>query len=46
MKPNANIKMQRQKVPDSEDIDINKIARGDRPKEDRNKANITANQYK
>ena len=45
-KPNANIKMQRQKVPNDEDIDINKIAQGDRPKEDRNKANITAKQYK
>ena len=38
--------MQRQKVPDDEDIDINKIAQGHRPKEDRNKANITAKQYK
>ena len=32
MKPNTNIKMQRQKVPDDEDIDINKIAQGKRPK--------------
>ena len=46
MKPNANIKMRRQKVPDDEDIDINKIAQGDRPKEDRNEAHITAKQYK
>ena len=46
MKPNTNIKMQRQKVPDDEDIDINKIAQGDRPKGDRNKANITAKQYR
>ena len=38
--------MQRQKVPDDEDININKIARGDRPKDDRNKADITAKQYK
>ena len=37
-KPNINIKMQRQKVPDDEDIDINKIAQGDRPKDDRNNA--------
>ena len=44
-KPNTNIKMQRQKVPD-EDIDINKIAQGDRPKEDRNNADITAKQHK
>ena len=46
MKPNANIEMQRQKVPDDENIDINKIAQGDRPKDDRNKADITAKQYK
>ena len=46
MKSNANIKMRRQKVPDDEDIDINKIAQGDRPKEDRNKADITANSIK
>ena len=46
MKPNTNIKMQRQKVPDDEDVDINKIAQGDRPKKDRNKADITAKQYK
>ena len=46
MKPNANIKIRRQKVPDDEDIDINKIAHGNRPKEDRNKADITAKQYK
>ena len=46
MKPNTNIKTRRQKVPDDEDIDINKIAQGDRPKDDRYKANITAKQYK
>ena len=46
MKLNATIKTQRQKVPDDEDIDINKIAQGDRPKDDRNRANITAKQYK
>ena len=38
--------MQRQKVPDDEDIDINKIAQGDWPKDDRSNANITAKQYK
>ena len=38
--------MRRQKVPDDEDIDINKIAQGDRPKDDRNKADITAKQHK
>ena len=45
-KPNTNVKTQRQKVPDDEDIDINKIVHGDRPKDDRNSANITAKQYK
>ena len=45
-KLNTYIKMQRQKVPDDEDIDINKIAQGDRPKDDRNKADITAKQYR
>ena len=45
-KPNINIRMRRQKVPDDEDIDINKIACGDRPKDDRNNADITAKQYK
>ena len=43
-KPNINIKMQRQKVPDDEDID--KITQGDRPKDDRKNADITAKQYK
>ena len=45
-KPNMNVRTHRQKVPDDEDIDINKIVRGDRPKDDRNSANITAKQYK
>ena len=45
MKPNAKIKMRRQKVPDDEDIDINKIVQGNRPKEDRNEAHTTAKQY-
>ena len=45
-KPNTNVKMRRQKVPDDEDIDINKIVRGDRPKDDRNSATITAKQHK
>ena len=45
-KPNTNIRIRRQKVPDDEDIDINKIARGDRPKDDRNNADIAAKQYK
>ena len=46
MKLNTNIRTRRQKVPDDEDIDINKIARGDRPKDDRNNVDITAKQYK
>ena len=41
-----NVKTRRQKVPDDEDIDINKIVRGNRPKDDRNSANITVKQYK
>ena len=45
-RPNTNVKTQRQKVPDDEDIDINKIVQGDRPKDDRNSTNITAKQYK
>ena len=45
-KPNMNVKTRRQKVPDDEDIDINKIVQGNRPKDDRNSANITAKQYK
>ena len=42
IKPNINVKLQRQKVPDNEDIDINKIVRGDRPKDDRNSAKCKA----
>ena len=45
-KPNMNVETQRQKVPDDEAIDINEIVRGDRLKDDRNSANITAKQYK
>ena len=37
-KPNTKVKIQRQKVPDNEDIDIDKIVRGDKPKDDRNSA--------
>ena len=46
IKPNTNVKIQRQKVPDDEDIDIDKIVRGDKPKDDRNSATKTAKQYK
>ena len=45
-KPNTNIDRKGQKVPDDENIDINKIAQGDRPKEGRNMANTTAKQQK
>ena len=45
-KPNVNINMKGQKVPDDENIDINKIAQGERPKEGRNMADITAKQHK
>ena len=38
--------MKGQKVPDDENIDINKIAQGNRPKGGRNTANITAKQQK
>ena len=45
-KPNTNINIKGQKVPDDENIDINKIAQGDRPKGARNMADITAKQHK
>ena len=46
IKPNTKAKIQRQKVPDDEDIDINKIARGNKPKDDTNSATKTEKQYK
>ena len=45
-KPNVNSNTKGQKVPDDEDIDINKIAQGERPKRGRNMADITAKQHK
>ena len=45
-KPNVTINMKGQKVPDDENIDINKIVQGDRPKGGRNMADITAKQHK
>ena len=45
-KPNVNINTKGQKVPDDENIDINKIAQGKRPKEGKNTADITAKQLK
>ena len=37
-KPNTKAQIQRQKVPDDEDIDIDKILIGDKPKDDRKSA--------
>ena len=45
-KPNTNVKIQRQKVPDDEEIDMNKIVPDDSPKDDRNSATKTEKQYK
>ena len=46
IKPNTKAKIQRQKVPDDKDIAIDKIVRGDKPKDDRNSATKTVKQYK
>ena len=46
IKPNTKAKIQRQKVPDDEDIGIDKIARGDKPENDRNSTTKTVKQYK
>ena len=46
IKPNTKVKIQRQKVSDDEDIDIDKIVRDDKPKDDRNSATKTEKQYK
>ena len=45
-KPNTNIDRKGQKAPDDKNIDINKIAQGDRPKGGRNMADTTAKQHK
>ena len=45
-KPNTKVRIQRQKVPDDEDIDIDKIVKGNKPKDDRNSANKIEKQYK
>ena len=44
-KSNTKAKIQRQKVPDDEDIDIDKTVKGDRPKDDRNSTTKTEKQY-
>ena len=38
-KPNTKVKIQRQKVPHDDDIDIDKIVKGDKPKDDRKSVN-------
>ena len=43
-KPNTKVKTQRQKVPDDENIDIDKIVKGDKPKDDRKSATETERQ--
>ena len=44
IKPNTKVKMQRQKVPDDEDIDMAKIVKDDKPRHDRQKALETKRQ--
>ena len=46
MKPNTKVKIQRQKVPDDENIDIAKIVKDDKPKHDRKRATETERQLK
>ena len=45
-KPNTKAQIQRQKVPDDEDIDIDKIVKGDKPKDDRKSATEIEKQYR
>ena len=46
IKPNTKVKIQRQKVPDDEDIDIAKIVKDDKPKHDRKRATEIERQLK
>ena len=46
IKPNAKVKTQRQKVPDDEDIDIDKIVQDDKPKYDRKRDTKIESQLK
>ena len=46
LKPNTRAKMQRQKVPDDEDIDIDKIVKNDKPRYDRQRATEIERQLK
>ena len=45
-KPNRKTQIQRQKIPDDEDIDIDKIVKGDKPKDDRKSATNIEKQYR
>ena len=45
-KPNTKVKIERQKVPDDEDIDIDKIVKDDKPKDDRKSATKIDKQYR
>ena len=45
-KLNTKVKIQRQKILNDEDIDIDKIVKGDKPKDDRNSATEIEKQYK
>ena len=45
-KPNTKAQTQRQKVPDDEDIDIDKIVEGDKPKDDRKSATKIEKHYR
>ena len=46
IKPNTRAKMQRQKVPDNKNIDMDKIPKDDKPKYDRKRATETERQLK
>ena len=46
IKPNTRIRMKRQKVPDDEDIDIDKIVKDDMPRHDRKRATEIERQSK
>ena len=45
-KPNTKVKIQRQKVPNDEDIDIDKIVKGDKRRDDRKSATNIEKQYR
>ena len=45
-KPSIKAQIQRQKVPDDEDIDIDKIVKGIKPKDDRKSATKIEKQYR